>query len=157
MRVLREWGKLMRSSAGSEKKWPTVFCVFLVLTLTMDMTIVAAYNFTEVRIKFKGRHPKTERANFESLRRLMETELFEKCKEIFHSRYKTRKGGNERCNPIRDGNDTWRGEAVDGRTLDLVDDMQQVVQDFGTYYSPRLYACDPLVDALSHRYLQGNT
>lgn len=147
-RVLREWGKLMRSAAGSGKKWATVFSVFIVLTLIMDQTIAAAYNFTEGRIKFKGRDPRTERMMFEELRRLMETELFEKCKEIFHCRYKTRKGGNERCNPIRDGMTAWRREAVDDNTLHLVVDMQRVVRDFGTYNRPvcRRTVSPPLIE-----------
>lgn len=141
MRVLGQWGKLMRSTAGSDKKWDdkkwaTAFCVFIMLTLIMDKTIISACYFCEGRIKFRGRDAKTERAKFENLKRLMETELFEKCKEIFHCRYKTRKGGSERCNPIRDGVAAWRGEAVDRRTLDLVDEMRRVVRDFGTYIRP---------------------
>jgi hypothetical protein len=147
VRVLAEWGKLMRSPPGPENKWATVFCVFLMLTLTMDMTIARAYNFSETRIKFKGRDPRTERAEVETLGRLMETELFEKCKEIFHCRYKTRKGGNERCNPLRDGPSAWRNKAVDNRTLELVEDMGRVVRDFGTYISPSPYASPRLVDA----------
>jgi len=130
VRVLRQWGKLMRSTARAEKNWPTAFCVFIVLALTMDKTIAAAHNFCEGRIKFHGRDPKTERETFQNLRRLMETSLFERCKEIFHCRYKTRKGGNERCNPIRDGTAAWRGEEVDGRTMRLIHDIQRVIREF---------------------------
>lgn len=128
VRVLRQWGKLMRSTARAEKNWPTAFCVFIVLTLIMDKTIAAAHLYCQGRIKFHGRDAKTERETFENLRRLMETSLFERCKEIFHCRYKTRKGGNERCNPIRDGTAAWRGE---DRTVQLIDDIQRVVRDFG--------------------------
>jgi hypothetical protein len=146
VRVLRQWGKLMRSTARAEKNWPTAFCVFIVLTLTMDKTIAAAYNFCEGRIKFRGRDVRTERETFENLRRLMETCLFERCKEIFHCRYKTRKGGNERCNPIRDGTAAWRGEEVEGRTVRLIDDIQQVVRDFGMC-SPHPSARAPFLHA----------
>jgi hypothetical protein len=139
-RVLKQWGKLMRSTARAENNWPTAFCVFIVLTLIMDKTIAAAQIYCEGRIKFRGRDVKTERETFENLRRLMETCLFQRCKEIFHCRYKTRKGGNERCNPIRDGAAAWRGKNVDERTVRLIDDVQQVVRDFGMC-SPHPHAC----------------
>jgi hypothetical protein len=146
VRVLRQWGKLMRSAARAEKNWPTAFCVFIVLTLTMDKTIAAAHNFCEGKIKFHGRDPKTERETFQNLRRLMETSLFERCKEIFHCRYKTRKGGNERCNPIRDGIAAWRGEEVDGRTVRLIHDIQRVIREFGMS-SPHPHARAPFLHA----------
>jgi len=145
-RVLRQWGKLMRSAARAEKNWPTAFCVFIVLTLTMDKTIAAAHHFCEGRIKFRGRDAKSERETFENLRRLMETNLFERCKEIFHCRYKTRKGGNERCNPVRDGIAAWGGKKVDGRTVRLIDDIQRVVRDYGMC-SPRPHARAPFLHA----------
>ena len=131
VRVLGQWEKLMRNTARAEKNWPTAFCVFIVLTLIMDKTIAAAHLYRHGRIKFHRRDAKTERETFENLRRLMETGLFERCKEIFHCRYKTRKGVNKRCNPIRDGTAAWRGVEVDGRTVRLVDDIQRVVRDFG--------------------------
>lgn len=132
VRVLRQWGRLMRSTTRAEKNWPTAFCVFILLTLIMDKTIVAAHHFCEGRIKFRGRDAQSERETFENLKRLMETSLFERCKEIFHCRYKTRKGGNERCNPVRDGIAAWRGNEVEGRTARLIADIQRVVRDFGT-------------------------
>ncbi len=143
VRVLRQWGRLMRSAARAERNWPTAFCVFIVLTLTMDKTIAAAHRFCEGRIKFRGREAESERETFENLRRLMETSLFERCKEIFHCRYKTRKGGNERCNPVRDGTAAWRGEEVEGRTERLIDDIQRVVRDYGMC-SPHPHAGAPL-------------
>ena len=149
-RVLKQWGKLMRSTTRAEKNWPTAFCVFIVLTLTMDKTIAAAHHFCEGRIKFRGRDAKTERETFENLRRLMETNLFQRCKEIFHCRYKTRKGGNERCNPIRDGTSAWRGEEVDGRTARLIDDIQRVVREFGMC-SPNPHARAPFLHARKDR------
>jgi hypothetical protein len=142
VRVLRQWGKLMRSIASAEKNWPTAFCVFIVLTLIMDKTIAAAQIYCEGRMKFRGRDVKTERETFENLRRLMETCLFERCKEIFHCRYKTRKGGNEQFNPVRDGIAAWRGDKVEGRTAQLIDDIQRVVRDFGMC-SPHPHARAP--------------
>jgi hypothetical protein len=126
---------MMRNTADSNNKWATAFCVFVLLTLLMDQLITSAYYMCEDNIKFYGKDAKAEREEFQRLVRLMETELFERCKEIFHSRYKTRKGGNERFNPIRDGLAAWRKGQPDVRTERLVSDMQRVVREFGMFFS----------------------
>ena len=104
----------------------------MVLILVMDKMIGAAYLKCESRIKLNERDPRTEREGFEELVRLTETELFEKCKEIFHIRYKTRKGWNERFNPIRDGSDAWKVDPIDEKTARLVADLRRIMYEFGT-------------------------
>lgn len=125
----------MRNTADSNNKWATAFCVFVMLTLIMDKTITAAYYLCEDRI-LDGKDARTEREGFHRLVRLMETELFERCKEIFHSRYKTRKGANERFNPIQDGLRAWRKVQPDGKTARLIIEMQTVVRDVGQAIVP---------------------
>jgi len=61
----------------------------------------------------------------------MQTELFERCKEIFHSSFKTRKGGKEACNPIRDGIRAFRGKAVNEGISRFVRDLDAIMRQFG--------------------------
>jgi hypothetical protein len=129
--VLEKWGKIMHKVDSSDKNWTTAFCVLLVLTLIMDKTIAAASRKCEGKIKWDGLEAKAEREEIAALVRLMETEFFEKCKEIFHWKFKTRKGWNERFNPIRDHINAWRGKAVDEKTARFVEEMKKVVDDFG--------------------------
>jgi len=136
--VLAKWGSLMWTSNGgttNERKWAVGFSVFLLLTLVIDKTLGAAHVFCENRIKNLGYEAESERAKFEQLGRLTETELFERCKEILHSRFKTRKAGKESCNPIRDGNGAWRGKPVDARTDRFVQELQAIVSEFGKLVS----------------------
>lgn len=131
--VLREWGALMWSSKSvdSEQKWATSFSVLAMLILVVDKTLGAAYFFCEGRIQHHGYAAVAERREFGELVRLTETEVFARCKEIFHSSFKTRKGGKEACNPIRDGTAAWRGRKVGEGTSRLVWDLQDMVRDFG--------------------------
>jgi len=62
---------------------------------------------------------------------LTQTQLFERCKEIFHSSFKTRKGGKEACNPIRDGIAAFRGKTVNEGISRLVWDLDEVIRDYG--------------------------
>jgi hypothetical protein len=131
MRVLQEWGKIMRKTSDSNTRWAPAFCVFIVLILIMDNTIAASYLLCRTNIESRGNDKRAESAKFQDLVRLMETQLFERCKEIFHSRYKTRKGANDRCNPFRDGVASWRKQGVDEKTAILVEELQRIVHDFG--------------------------
>jgi len=116
--------------SASDNRWEISFCVFILLTQIMDKNIGAAYFLCEDRIKHDNHDEKTEREGLENLVRLMDREIFERCKEIFHIRHKTRKGGKESCNPIRDGNVAWRGKQPNSRTEQLVNDVRSVVRDF---------------------------
>jgi hypothetical protein len=62
---------------------------------------------------------------------LIEKELFDRCKEIFHTSFKTRKAGKEAYNPIRDGTGAFRGKAVNEGISRFVWDLEGVVRDFG--------------------------
>jgi hypothetical protein len=131
LRVLQDWGKIMRKTSDANTRWAPAFCVFIVLILIMDSTIAAAYLMCRNNIESRRNDAKTESAKFQELVRLIETQLFEWCKEIFHSRYKTRKGANDRCNPFRDGVAAWRKQRVDEKTAILVGELQRIVHDFG--------------------------
>jgi hypothetical protein len=137
--VLKVLGQLLWTTSPSEQKsesWVISFCLLLLLTLAIDKNIISAHYLCESRIMHDGQDPKMERAAFEKLRNLMEIELFERCKEIFHWKFKTRKGGKEACNPIRDGAAAFGRLAVpEARTTELVLDLQELVQDFGMYPS----------------------
>lgn len=135
-RVLKDWGSMMwatNTSVPKDKEWATAFCVFILLILVMDKTLGAAYYFCEGRVMHQGYHPDNERAELERLVRLTQKELFERCKEIFHWKFKTRKGGKEACNPIRDGSDAFQGKAkiLDGDVNELVGDLQSLTRSFG--------------------------
>lgn len=62
---------------------------------------------------------------------MTERELFDRCKEIFHTSFKTRKGGKEAYNPIRDGKAAFRGKAVNEGITRFVWDLESVMRDFG--------------------------
>ncbi|KUJ07394.1 uncharacterized protein LY89DRAFT_691843 [Mollisia scopiformis] len=135
MRVLKDWGSMMwatNSSISKDKEWALAFSVFVTLILVMDKTLGAAYYFCEGRIRHHGHQAGPERAEFENLVRLTQKELFERCKEIFHWKFKTRKGGKEACNPIRDGAEAFHGKSksVDPEVMQFVRDLQNVVGEF---------------------------
>jgi hypothetical protein len=132
VQVLEAWGKMMWKTSESNTRWAPAFCVFIVLILIMDKTISSAYLMCRNRIENYGHDARTEMAEVQELVRLMETQLFERCKEIFHSRFKTRKGANDRCNPFRDGVNAWRKQQVDETTARLVIELQRIARDFGT-------------------------
>jgi hypothetical protein len=132
--VLKGWGALMwNSSKGmdAEHKWATSFSVLAILILVVDKTLEAAYFFCEGRIAHHDYPAEAERAAFEELVRLTQTEVFERWKEIFHSSFKTRKGGKEACNPIRDGLGAFRGRTVPEGISRLVWDLQRVSVEHG--------------------------
>lgn len=57
-------------------------------------------------------------------------------KEIFHTKYKTRKVGRDACNPIRDGVEVWmtdKPNVTDEKTITLVRDLQQMMTEFGKH------------------------
>ncbi|CAL3968031.1 unnamed protein product [Diplocarpon coronariae] len=134
--VLKDWGSLMWSTnpgTAKDKEWATAFGVFLTLILVMDKTLGAAYYFCEGRIQHYGHPASTEREAFQDLVRLTQKELFDRCKEIFHWKFKSRKGGKEACNPIRDGIDAFQGKSktVDRDVFRFVGELRNVVEDFG--------------------------
>jgi hypothetical protein len=136
---LKVLGQLLWTTSPSKQKsesWVISFCLLLLLTLAIDKNIISAHYLCESRIMHDGQDPKMERAAFEKLITLTERELFERSKEIFHWKFRTRKGGKEACNPIRDGAAAFGRFAVpEARTAELVLDLQELVQDFGTYPS----------------------
>lgn len=130
--VLKEWGQMMWTSnraTANERKWAIAFSVLLVLTLVMDKTLGLSYCNAESRIKHGGKEAEIERQEFRERVKVTQTNLFERCKEILHSKFKTRKGGKESFNPIRDGDGAWRGKVIDERIAGFVHDMKSVVRD----------------------------
>ncbi|KAF7867234.1 hypothetical protein EAF04_005317 [Stromatinia cepivora] len=130
--VLREWGQMMWTSnraTANERKWAIGFSVLLVLTLVMDKTLGISYCNAESRIKHGGKEAEIERHEFQERVKVTQTNLFERCKEILHSKFKTRKGGKESFNPIRDGDGAWRGKVMDERIAGFVHDMKSVVRE----------------------------
>jgi hypothetical protein len=133
-KVLKDWGSMMwtiHNTASNDKKWAISFCVFLILTMTTDKIFAQTYYFCEGRIQNFGAEPRSERAKCYEQLHLTEKELFQRCKEIFHWKFKTRKGGKEACNPIRDGMGAFRGRPVDSAIRNLTFGLQAVVRDYG--------------------------
>ncbi|RAL68338.1 hypothetical protein DID88_007068 [Monilinia fructigena] len=125
--VLKEWGQMMWTSnraTANERKWAIGFSVLLILTLVMDKTLGLSYCNAESRIKHGGKEAEIERNEFQERVKVTQTSLFERCKEILHSKFKTRKGGKESFNPIRDGEGAWRGKVIDARIARFVHDMK---------------------------------
>ncbi|KAK6615066.1 hypothetical protein H4I95_00218 [Botrytis cinerea] len=138
--VLREWGQMMWTSnraTTNERKWAIGFSVLLVLTLVMDKTLGLSYFNTESRIRHGGKEAIIERHEFQERVKVTQTNLFERCKEILHSKFKTRKGGKESFNPIRDGDGAWRGKVIDERIAGFVHDVKNVVRD----HEPQVRSC----------------
>ena len=88
---------------------------------------------TESRIRHGGKEAVIERHEFQERVKVTQTNLFERCKEILHSKFKTRKGGKESFNPIRDGDGAWRGKVIDERIAGFVHDVKNVVRDHGMF------------------------
>ena len=134
VRILKEWGEIMWkfSARPNEISWSTAFTVLSLLILVMDKTLISAYYLYQGRITLGESGTKVEQAAFQDLVTLTQRELFEQCKEIFHSKFKTRKAGKETCNPIRDGITAFRGADHEQRTGRLVEGLQQLVKVFGT-------------------------
>jgi hypothetical protein len=133
VQVLENWGNIMWTSSKSthsDTKWAISFSVFLALTLVIDKTLGQAYYFCESKIANDGLERERERAKFNDLVRLTETELFERCKEIFHSSFKTRKNGKEACNPIRDGLNAFRDQEVGEATASFVKELRDLIEEF---------------------------
>ena len=63
--------------------------------------------------------------------RLTQEQLFDRCKEIFHSSFKTRKNGKEACNPIRDGMGAFKDRDVDKPIERFVEELRAIAQEFG--------------------------
>lgn len=133
-KVLKDWGNMMwtiGNAAGNDNKWAVSFSVFLILTLVMDKISAAAQIFCEDQIRYYGAEPESERAKFRELMKVTETQLFDRCKEIFHWKFKTRKGGKEACNPIRDGMEAFKGRPISREITKLTFALQSVVREFG--------------------------
>jgi len=133
--VLKDWGAMIwatNPSATKDKEWALAFSTFLILILVMDKTLGAAFYFCEGRVKHHGYPASTERESFQELVRLTQKELFDRCKEIFHWKFKTRKGGKEACNPIRDGIDAFQGKSktVDHDVVRFVMELQRIVGEY---------------------------
>jgi hypothetical protein len=138
MKVLKDWGNMMWSTSSNTSKdheWATAFSVFLMMILVTDKILGAAYYFCEGNIVHGRNEANSERRQFLKLVELTQKELFERCKEIFHWKFKTRKGGKEACNPIRDGIEAFHSKSksapVDSHVRSLVSDLQAVVEEFG--------------------------
>jgi hypothetical protein len=138
LRVLKDWGNMMWSTSNHTSKdieWATAFSVFLVMILVTDKILGAAWYFCETAIQHERKDAVWERRQFQKLVDFTETELFERCKEIFHWKFKTRKGGKEACNPIRDGIEAFQNKSksapVDGSVRCLVRDLKAIVGEFG--------------------------
>ena len=145
--ALKEWGNIMwtiKHSTGNQNDWAMSFSVLLVLTLAIDKVFGSAYLFCEGRITHYDDDAKREKKKLNELVALTERELFERCKEIFHWKFKTRKGGKEACNPIRDGMDAFHGTPMDDSMKGLVRNLQAVVRDFGR--QNRLWRALPAAD-----------
>lgn len=134
--ILKDWGNLMwaiHNANNNAERWATTFSVFIMLVLVVDKTLGAAHSLCESRIEYRNSEAKAERAEFRKLVRLTETELFDRCKEIFHWKFKTRKGGKEACNPIRDGMLAFRGRPCTRNIAQYVHDLQILARDFGMF------------------------
>ena len=141
VKVLEAWGSLMWTSnkgTTSDKKWTISFSVFLALVLAIDKTLGQGYFFCETRIAYHGAEERSERRKFQELVRLTQAELFERCKEIFHSSFKTRKNGKEACNPIRDGMGAFKDRVVEKPIESFVNELQIITREFGEFIFSRL-------------------
>ena len=136
-RVLKDWGNMMWSTSNNTSKdneWASAFSVFLIIVLVTDKILGAAWYFCEANIQFRQREAVSERREFQKLVELTEKELFERCKEIFHWKFKTRKGGKEACNPIRDGIEAFQSKSksapINTSIKHLVWDLRAIIRDF---------------------------
>jgi hypothetical protein len=131
--ILQQMGDLLwnPSTTSLDRNRVRAFCIFTVLMLVLEKTILTSKYFCEGRITHSGYDPGSERAKFEEFLRLTEREFLERCKENFHRKFKTRKGGKESRNPIRDTTSAWHKSTLDERTTKFVEDLQRLTNAFG--------------------------
>lgn len=92
----------------------------------MDITILSAYDLHLYRVDV-GRE--TNDRELRKLAGIIEEELFHKSKGIFHLRHRTRKGGRESYNPLRDGVDHRGSENVgyEWWSLKLIEEVRHLI------------------------------
>lgn len=125
--VLKSWGKSIRQiDKPSSTLWTADFCVLSMLCLIMDVTISSAYELHVYRMET---HRETNDRELRNLAGTIEEELFQKAKEIFHLRHRTRRGGRESYNPLRDGIDPHGSGSggLDWWSAKLMNDVRQLV------------------------------
>jgi hypothetical protein len=135
-RVLKDWGKMIWSTSNMSKdnEWAIAFSVFLIIILVTDKILGSAWYFCEANIQHEQIDAVWERRLFQDLVNATEKELFEWCKEIFHWKFKTRKGGEEACNPIRDNIEAFQSKSksvpINTSIKHLVWDLRAIIRDF---------------------------
>lgn len=140
--VLRGFGSQMWSSSLPKNRgdqWISLFCLMSLLAMAADKIIVAARTQRDARIIFQESYvlQKEEEVSVRNLEQLIRREFFDRCTEIFHWKFKTRKGGKEACNPIRDGFETLQGKGVDSQlesgAMEFVKELQNLAASMGTH------------------------
>ena len=133
---LRSWGAMMWTIHNRNtlaQQWTTTFAIFVLLTLVIDKMLFAIHSYHGQIEKHQTRdESENDRVRLQELERLIMSEIFVRCKEIFHWKFKTRKAGREATNPIRDGLDAFRGTTVDSNIDDFVRTLQEIVLTYGT-------------------------
>jgi hypothetical protein len=140
MKVLGDWESRISATSlpANDTEWAITFSVLLIIILVIDKTLGAEYYYCEGKIQLSG-YDAGERAKFHDLVRLTQTELFDRFKEIFHKKFKTRQGGEKACNPIRDGIYAFHGRSDSCCVARLVYDLQIIVEEFSKPYLYRQF------------------
>lgn len=126
--VLQKWSKSIR---GIKKKtWLIDFCVLAVIVLCCDLTIKSAHESHLFKLKTNRETNDRELLN---ITRYIETEIFQKAKEVFHARHKTRMGGKASSNPMAEDFDSRisEGRNHDWWTPTLVAELRQLIIEIG--------------------------
>jgi hypothetical protein len=137
-RVIKDWGRMIWSTGNISKdnEWAIAFSVFLIIILVTDKILGSAWYFCEANIEHGQIDAVWERRLFQDLVNATEKELFERCKEIFHWKFKTRKGGEDACNPIRDNIEAFQSKSksvpINTSIKHLVWDLRAIIRDFST-------------------------
>jgi hypothetical protein len=130
VKVLEGWESRISASShpAKDNEWAITFSVLLIIILVIDKALGSAYYCCKGKIQYSGCNAEEERARFEDLARLTQTVVFERFKERFHKKFKTRQGGEESCNTIRGGVKSFNGKSkcirVDNNVKIFVRDLR---------------------------------
>ena len=120
----------------TKASWQTLVCAILILSICIEAVQVGTDEYIVQNTVNGNITAMTRDAAIEACRNLDDL-LFKHCTDLFHGIYRTSKPKNGHrndrgFNPVRDGVDLDEKEGLNSATVQLVDDICKITQDYGS-------------------------